>query len=681
MPRSLDAHPWSPQLRWLLVFVGYVVGARLGLLLATHVGAVTPVWPPTGIALAALLTWGWRSWQPVLAAAFAINFANELANRAPLAAAVLAVWISLGNVAGPLVATWVLRRVGFDRDLGRVRDVRWLFIAAAAGAVVSAVNGVSALVSCGALPVALAPKVVLTWWVGDALGFASFAPGLLVRSAQGWRWRDQWRPALVTVAVSVVVGFDLFDLQRIMATQYLTLLPLVWLGISGGPRAVAAGYVLLASVLVVATNLGLGPMNTGHFESPLVALAIFLAVGCFMALMTGVWSWRLRRLLREAEAGVRVRAEFLATMSHELRTPLNGVIGSTSLLDRSALGPDQQAHVDTIVECSQHLLTLIEDVLDFSKLDAGQVRLNPAAVDLGALGRDALVVVTVQAREKGLALRCEVDPVVGWALCDEGRLKQVLVNLLGNAVKFTERGAVTLRLAQVGDEVQATVVDTGIGISSEALGRIFDAFVQADASTSRRHGGTGLGLTISRRLCVVMGGDLRVASTPGQGSSFTATVRGPRCAPVVEALPVVAPARSLRGRVLVAEDNAVNARVVCALLTRLGLEVVVAGDGEQALSRLAAEPFDLLLLDCHMPVLDGFETARRLRASGSRLPVVALTASTQPEDQEACRVAGMDAFLAKPVNLAALQATLARWLPVQLVDEQQVRPLGSPATH
>ena len=381
-----------------------------------------------------------------------------------------------------------------------------------------------------------------------------------------------------------------------------------------------------------------------------------------------------------AEQATRAKSEFLARMSHELRTPINGVLGMSELLAGTTLGERQRALVADIRRSGCALLGVINDILDFSKIEAGQVDLECVDFDLRRIVDDVAAIVSEAASRKGLALVVEVEDALPRAVRgDPARLRQVLTNLAGNAVKFTERGEVRLRLrgatggaATTRAAVRFEVEDTGIGIDEQARAHVFDAFRQADGSTTRRFGGTGLGLAISRDLVALMGGELAVDSTPGQGSTFhfTLALEAAAADSVIEDDPLADALRELpplRGRVLVVEDNPVNQVLACAMLDSIGLVHELAENGRVALESVAAHRFDLVLMDCDMPVLDGLCATRELReretGAGARLTVVGLTANALAGDRERCLQAGMDDYLSKPFTRADLHTVLARWLP------------------
>ncbi len=381
---------------------------------------------------------------------------------------------------------------------------------------------------------------------------------------------------------------------------------------------------------------------------------------------------RLREAKEAAEAAEAAQSRFLAMMSHEVRTPMNGMLGFAQILADTPLTPEQRDFVDQIDRNGRSLLVILNDILDFSKITAGQLSVEHVACDVGALAANTCRLFEHQARAKDLVLDCRVPADFPASVAaDPIRIGQMLANLVGNALKFTQRGGVTVEVAFVpppdGPAVTIQVHDTGPGIAFEEQDRIFQPFEQADASTTRKFGGTGLGLTITRSLCELMGGSLVVSSEPGQGSTFTATIRvGLPAAPAPTAPPRAPFAPVAPMHALVFEDNLVNQRVIQALLEKQGHRVHLAGDGAQGLAVLAenAEGFDVILMDIEMPVMDGFEAVRRIRASerpGDRSRhIIALTAHAMAGERERALAAGCDDFLTKPVRAEDLHAALAR---------------------
>jgi len=376
-----------------------------------------------------------------------------------------------------------------------------------------------------------------------------------------------------------------------------------------------------------------------------------------------------------AEAANRAKGTFVANMSHEIRTPMNAIIGLTGLLRRGAKDPDQSGKLDRIYQAATHLLGIINEILDLSKIEAGKLSLDPRDFDLNAVLDGARTQVAYLAADKGLALEVEIDPaLLGRLRGDPIRLTQCLVNYLGNAVKFTESGTVTLRAALVEycqDDVvvRFVVEDTGIGISEEVRQRLFLDFEQADASTSRRFGGTGLGLAITRRLARLMGGDAGVDSEPGRGSRFWFTAVLGKGAAALEALDRAVAERTLRekfhhARILLVEDNRTNQEIVLAMLDDVGLSAEVAANGVEAVACVGRRDYDLILMDMQMPEMDGLEATRAIRRLPGRAetPIVAMTANAFAENRVQCLEAGMNDHLGKPVIPELLYATMVEWL-------------------
>ncbi len=359
----------------------------------------------------------------------------------------------------------------------------------------------------------------------------------------------------------------------------------------------------------------------------------------------------LERAKIEAEQTTRAKTDFLANMSHEIRTPLNAVLGASDLFDATSLTADQREYLDLIRSSGDALLSLLNDILDLSKIEAGKMQLSLGPCDVRLLGSRIVDLLGVTARRKKLQLTFDCTPEVPqWVMIDEARLRQVLINLIGNAIKFTHRGAVHVVVHAEGvNRLRFSVIDSGIGLSEEQLGRLFQAFSQADTSTSRRYGGTGLGLAISDRLVSLMGGHFDVSSALGQGSRFSFEINAVPCAP-----PVVKPAPTdalPKLNVLLVDDNSINLRVSTDLLTHLGMTVVPARSGEEALAIIAQSRFDLVLMDLQMPGMDGLATTRLLFERVKERPmVVALTANALEEDRQACLQAGMRDYLTKPVR-------------------------------
>ena len=371
-----------------------------------------------------------------------------------------------------------------------------------------------------------------------------------------------------------------------------------------------------------------------------------------------------------AEIASRAKGSFLATMSHEIRTPMHGVLGYAELLRNTPLSEEQRGHVDVITRSGTALLSLIDDILDFSKVEAGKLAVERLAIDVRQVADEVVLLLQTRAAEKGIRLHLDTgtEPHL-FATADPARLRQVLLNLVGNAVKFTVRGEVRIALARHGDQIRCAVVDTGIGIAPAEQPRLFREFEQVEDTTRRRHGGTGLGLAISRRLVEAMGGCIGMSSEPGLGSTFWFALPA-AVAPSADVVPKVGklaePALPTSVRVLVAEDNQINQRLVGAMLRHAGLHVDMAQDGAEAIELATTRSYDLVLMDCLMPGTDGFDATRAIRGHevvhGGHVPIIALTANAMAEDRAVCLAAGMDDFVSKPFTRQVLLATVSKWL-------------------
>lgn len=385
----------------------------------------------------------------------------------------------------------------------------------------------------------------------------------------------------------------------------------------------------------------------------------------------------LRDALQHAQAATAAKGQFLANMSHEIRTPMNGVIGCTQLLSLTELDQDQQPLVEMLEESGKRMMTIVDDILDFSRIEAGKVSVNPEPIDIRNMVESVVVPFMSMASQKGLEFNFKIDPMVPPKLIgDPTRIGQILTNLTNNAIKFTDQGSVGLscdlmRLAEDKATLRFKVVDTGIGMSQQVLEKIFDAFFQAEESNTRKYGGAGLGLAISKQLAEMLGGSLEISSTENLGTRCLLTLpletmeELPKTAPTpVDQPPEISPSKH---RILIVEDDPHSQAIARIFLKRLGLHSGTASNGKEALHKLSRSHYDLILMDCRMPEMNGFELTRAIRDgeagdTPTDIPIIALTAYAMRADADRCIEAGMSDYLAKPIQMDTLSVVLKKWL-------------------
>ena len=464
-----------------------------------------------------------------------------------------------------------------------------------------------------------------------------------------------------TLLISVAIaGEDLLQAGTVAWYGVVCALAIMSLGLRTGLRWLAFDAVLVLGLeLLRARGLITPWLHPGPMFTLLRGLGLVLA----FVVLAALFERTRQHGLADAEQLNQSKSNFLANVSHELRTPMNGVLGLTELLLRSNVDAEQREHLELLQRSSRSLVVLLNDLLDMSKVEAGKMQLDPTDFELEPLLKDLAALHRPVAQARGLAFELTLPPSMPRAVRgDAMRLRQVLTNLLGNAIKFTPKGRVQVTVALSGEHYDFAVKDTGIGIPRATLPSLFTAFAQAEAGTTRRFGGTGLGLALSRQLVELMGGTLEIESQEGEGTTASFSVTLPPSLMALVETAATPPTEALTTLpVLVVDDNPINLKVACGLVQKCGYRTLVAHDGAEALELVQRVPVCLVLMDCHMPVMDGFEATEKIRqldGDVALVPIVALTASAMPEELARCLTSGMNDTLIKPVTLEQLARTL-----------------------
>lgn len=688
----------------------YLLTAKLtGYFFPGH-DVISYLWLATGIVIVGPLLYGYQT-LPALLVGCLLGY---LVIGQPLDAAISG---AIRHTAVVFVAVWLLKRHGrFDPSLASLNDYFLIFaLAALVGALSSAVIGLQQIAGVpypGNFP-------LLQRFGGNTLGLIITLPFVLV-----WRVppRDWVKPAILRdaaliLALSFLVGQVVFlnwfsDSLGLVARGYWMFLLVTWAAVRLGLHGAVLVIAMTAIQGLIGAQQGLGFFANDIAKTQLANYFFYMlclsAVGMSLATyftqkqaalgeltryrqhledLVGQRTAHIETLnaeltqrVQEAEAANQAKSSFLAKMSHEIRTPINGILGMVYLMSRAPHPPIDSDRLDKIRLSGQHLLSIINDILDVSKIEAGKLVLESRNFAVSELMGAVQAVMESNIHNKGLEFRIECAGLPEYLVGDSGRLTQILVNYLGNALKFTEVGHIVLSCSVESEThtdvvIRFAVTDTGLGMTPEQQSRLFQAFEQADNSTSRTYGGTGLGLVISKRLAELMEGTVGVESQIGIGSCFWVTVRlgkghsemnqpvqAGHCATESELR------HNFAGvRVLLAEDNPINQEVALGILREVGLAVDLAENGLKAVEMAAAGRYALILMDMQMPQLDGVEATRRIRAMGHRLPIIAMTANAFSDDRDRCLGAGMDDFVAKPVVPEKLFDTMLRWIPAHLL--------------
>ena len=661
----------------LAVVVGYVVTGKLGLHFAFLHASATPIWPPTGIALAALLLFGYSLWPAVFVAAFVVNVTTA-------GAVASALGIGLGNTLEAVIGAWLVNRfAGGAAAFERAGDIfRFVALGGLVSTTISATIGVTTLALAGYASWVDYRPVWFTWWLGDAAGDLIVAPLILLWARERYPGglRGRLPEALLLLVCVVNTGLLVFGGvlpagMRNAPIAFLCLPVLLWATFRFGPRELATVIAVLSTIATVGTLRGSGPFSRGTPNEALLLLQGFMAtVAVTLAPVAAlVHEWRRAEQERahllveeqaargEAETANRVKDQFLAMLSHELRNPLGAITTAVHLLKLVDPAAAQGRQALRVVERqTAHLARLVDDLLDVSRVMAGKISLDRRPLDLSEVVERALAALAGHEWMSRHTVDVQTDPV--WVFADATRMDQVVTNLVENAAKYTPTGgriAVTLREEQ--RMAVLTVADTGSGMPPELVPHVFELFVQGSRSLERASGGLGVGLTLVRRLVELHDGSVQAASEGlGRGSRFT--VRLPVTAARATAGVSDATAPSpLRRRVLIVEDNDDAREMLRDLLRRLGHEVYETVDGIGGVEKALELRPDLTLVDVGLPGIDGYAVARRLRddPTGRRLRLVALTGYGLPEDRERALAAGFDAHVVKPVDLEKLRTILA----------------------
>lgn len=642
-----------------LLFLLYSFTAIYGLSLFPVGGFATFIWPPSGIALAFLLLWGNKMWPAISLAAFSVNFYTG-------ASLPVALSIGFGNTLAAIVGATLLRRVNFHINMNRVKDVFLLVsLGACLSPLISSSIGVASLLLSQTIALNQAFGAWEAWWFGDLLGDLLIGSLILLWARRLVVKIHLWTifEILLFIAVTFMVTLlifmqDVLELP-IFITAFLLMPFLIWPSLRFGQRGAILAALGVSIVAIYTTISGHGPFRAESVENALLSLQLFLVTLTFSTLVLAAVIEEEAAAREAAEESTRLKSRFLANMSHEIRTPMYGIIGMLDLLKDETLTTNQREYIQIVDSSSKTLLKLLNDILDLSTIEASKMNIIPEEFNLRDVCETISKLFAKSFEDKHLhfSLYIESDlpsPLVG----DVTRLKQILTNLLGNALKFTKEGGVEVRVDKVEEDdstvkIKFSVKDSGIGILKQDQAYLFKNFSQGDTSLRRQFGGAGIGLVITKSLVEMMRGVISFESSEDLGTTFFVTIPFKKGIKGREIRREVALPKSVTtqiSHILVAEDNPVNQQVITEQLNKLGFAVDVANDGEQVLQMLKNKSYDLVFLDCQMPKMDGYTAATKIRETNKQIILVAMTAHAMEGDREKCIRAGMDDYLSKPAE-------------------------------
>ncbi len=696
----------------LLFFICYTCLAFVGLRInAVHTFAAL-IWPPSGLAFAYLLIFGIRAWPSIFCGAFVVNFALG----APFFAAM---GIATGNTLEAVFgACLCLNTRGFRTSLDNMRSVLSLFAwGAMCGTLISASIGVASLGLAGRVPAYDMPRTWLTWWVGDVIGILVLSPMLLIFANRKkmkplvWEHRRYIEAAVLT-ALLLTISVTIFTFQpnqgpRAMRSYFIFPL-LIWASLRFRSKGTVLSTFIFALIALWGTATLQGPFAGGTPDQNLIHLLVFISAAWItsfvvsavvtdrdresskLRLSTAVVEQRTKELQQRegelkqakeaAEAASDAKSTFLANMSHEIRTPLGAVLGFSELLATSELSQKEKTECVDAIKRNSHLLSsIINDILDLSKVEAGKLNVEMVAVPFGEIITDVKTLLNLEATGKGIQLTLASEDIIPiFIKTDPIRLRQILINVIGNAIKFTERGSVDVRVklvpnSRAGRNLLTFVVkDTGSGISTDQAQKLFSPFSQADSSTTRRFGGTGLGLVLSKKLALALGGDVVLAESElGRGSTFIVSIDPGTPDTVlfnnfdkdnlIPRTKIEKPIGHLNLSVLLVEDSPDNQVLITRHLRGAGAKVETASNGREGYEKATEGNFDLVLMDLQMPEMDGYEATRKLRGQGYQKPIIALTAYAMKDDRIKCLANGFNDHISKPIDRHSLLKAISEY--------------------